>query len=165
MADLQVGNQAGIAAVGVGDRHLAAVTADGANYVDVDSIDKLALGMLIDIVAEADGAVLASARTIDALDAVNLRVTYSGADAAATTDHSLVLSGLAYLTDEKTNLNGGGSARSGFFDKDISTIESMRARLKVINATYYTDTVLNSMTTNDMAFAIRTADHAGTIKQ
>lgn len=67
---------------------------------------------------------------------------------------------------QKTNISGDNSTpQDGYFDADTTDIQSMRARLAVIDAGYYTADVLNNMTYNDMLYAIRTADAAATIKQ
>lgn len=72
---------------------LAAVTADGANTVTVDSVQYLRINMRIDLVDSGTDAVLASNRTISAINDTTKVVTYSGADVAATTAHRLVRTG------------------------------------------------------------------------
>lgn len=72
---------------------LAAVTADGANTVTVDSVQYLRVGMRIDLINSTNDAVLASNRTISNIVASTKVVTYSGADATATTDHRLCRTG------------------------------------------------------------------------
>jgi hypothetical protein len=72
---------------------LAAVTADGANTVTVDSVQFLRVGMRIDMVDSTNDTVLASNRTISAINATTKVVTYSGADATATTNHRLCRTG------------------------------------------------------------------------
>jgi hypothetical protein len=62
---------------------LAVVTADGVNTVTVNNAQYLEIGMSIDILTIASGAVIAATRTITAISAANV-VTYSGADVAAT---------------------------------------------------------------------------------
>lgn len=72
-----------------------------------------------------------------------------------------------------SNLNGAGAASGangtdpqlGFDADNLDSISAMRARLAAINGAYYTTAVLNMMTTNDMAYAIRVNDFPGTIKQ
>ncbi len=63
------------------------------------------------------------------------------------------------------NLNGGDDLRvafnQGVNDNDIA---SMRARLTAISATTYPVATLNTMTYNDMMYAIRLNDSASTIK-
>jgi len=70
---------------------LASVTADGSNTVTVDSVQFLRVNMVIDIVdyLGTPGTILASARTITAINASTKVVTYSGADVTATTNHKL----------------------------------------------------------------------------
>jgi hypothetical protein len=72
---------------------LAAVTADGANTVTVDTLQYLRVGMRIDLIDSGTDAVLASNRTITAITVATKVVTYSGADVAATTAHRLVRTG------------------------------------------------------------------------
>lgn len=72
---------------------LAAVTADGANTVTVDSVQYLRVNMRIDLVNASTDAILASNRTITAINAATKVVTYSGADVAATTSHRLCRTG------------------------------------------------------------------------
>lgn len=70
---------------------LASVTADGVNTVTVDSVQYLRVNMVIDIVdyIGVPGTILASARTITAINASTKVVTYSGADVTATANHKL----------------------------------------------------------------------------
>lgn len=72
---------------------LAAVTADGSNTVTVDSVQYLRVGMRVDLINVTDDTVLASNRTISAINASTKVVTYSGADATATTNHRLCRTG------------------------------------------------------------------------
>lgn len=60
--------------------------------------------------------------------------------------------------------NGRGSAATVLAeDANLKDVASMRARLAVLDAAYYTSVRLNQMTINDMVFAIRTksADSVG----
>lgn len=82
---------------------LAAVTADGANTVTVDSVQYLRIGMRIDLINSTNDAVLATNRTISAINPTTKIVTYSGADVAATTDHRLCRTG-----SWKKEINGLG---------------------------------------------------------
>lgn len=72
---------------------LAAVTADGANTVTVDTVQYLRVGMRIDIIDSTDDSVDAQNRNITAIVASTKVVTYSGADITATTDHRLCRTG------------------------------------------------------------------------
>lgn len=147
MADTQIGNVHGVVAVGTLDRKIGNVTADGVNTVTLNSVKGLSAGDTIDIIHRTTGAVLASARTVTNI--TNARVvTYDGADVAATTDHGV------YLTR---------SAQTGFEDADALSISSMRARLNAIDATAYSSANLNTMTRNDMLYALRLHDAADTI--
>lgn len=65
--------------------------------------------------------------------------------------------------DTPTNLNGGDSIDTGYVDADLNSINAMKARLQTINAAYYTDDMLNSMTVNDLKYAIRLADAPNTV--
>lgn len=62
-----------------------------------------------------------------------------------------------------TNINGGDNDGAGYNDADLLSIDAMRSRLAAIDGSYYTTAMLNSMTTNDMVYAIRQNDAAGTL--
>jgi hypothetical protein len=83
---------------------LAAVTADGANTVTVDSVQYLRVGMRIDLVNVSTDAVLAANRNITAINPTTKVVTYDGADAAATTSHRICRTG-----NWKREINGLGN--------------------------------------------------------
>ena len=83
---------------------LAAVTADGANTVTVDSVQYLRPGMFIDAVDVTNDTVLFSNRTITNVNETTKVVTYSGADATATTNHRLCRTG-----SWKKEINGLGN--------------------------------------------------------
>lgn len=157
MADHQIGNKHGFAAVGKQDALLATVTADGVNTVTVDDVTGLYPGMVIDIVNISTGAELAVDRTITNITSGKV-VTYDGADVTATTAHGIYLANTYGDGPSYANQNGGIGDREGFNLDDLDTIAAMRARLTAIDGTYYTATVLNMMTTNDMAYAIRLND-------
>lgn len=65
--------------------------------------------------------------------------------------------------DTPTNINGNDVPDAGYFDADQVTIAAMKTRLAAIDGDYYTDAVLDAMTVNDMAYAIRLNDAAATI--
>lgn len=100
---------------------LCAVTADGSNTVTVDSVQYLRVGMVIDIVNASTDAVLASARTITAINSSTKVVTYDGADATATTSHRLVrtgnwkkeINGLSVLIGNTGTVHGVDSTAAG----------------------------------------------------
>lgn len=83
---------------------LAAVTADGANTVTVDTVQYLRVGMRIDLIDSTNDGVLAANRTISAINATTKVVTYSGADVTATTNHRLCRTG-----SWKKEINGLGN--------------------------------------------------------
>jgi hypothetical protein len=83
---------------------LAAVTADGANTVTVDSVQYLRVGMFIDLVDVTNDTVLATNRQITNLVEATKVVTYNGADVAATTNHRLCRTG-----SWKKEINGLGN--------------------------------------------------------
>lgn len=66
----------------------------------------------------------------------------------------------------KTNVSGntGTDPKAGHFDTDYASIASMRARLTTLNGAYFTAARLNTMTYNDLIYAIRLADSTDTIK-
>lgn len=104
---------------------MAKVTADGVNTVTVDSTTYLAVGQQIDVVNPTTGTASISNRQITAI--AGLVVTYSGADATASVN-------------------------------DVVCVTGAGASVK-----YHTAAILNTMTVNDMEFALRTlgADSAG----
>ncbi len=60
------------------------------------------------------------------------------------------------------NVNGHPVAAGSVDISDLASVAGLRARLGVINPTYYTATRLNSLTKNDMVYAVRVAaDAAG----
>lgn len=61
------------------------------------------------------------------------------------------------------NINGGDDDGAGFADADMLTIDAMRARLNTIDSSAYSSANLDAMTTNDMVYALRVHDSAGTI--
>ena len=156
MADQQVGNIHGIAAVGNGNldessSKLAGTTSHGVNTVTVDNLEKIRVGMSIDIVTEADGTVVTSDRIVSSLTSAGV-LTYDGAD--TTTDDA----DSVYPTGEYSS-----SSQTGFHDFDSLTIASLRRRLADIDSGLYTAAVLNGMTYNDMVYAVRVSDNAATV--
>jgi hypothetical protein len=82
---------------------LAAVTADGANTVTVDTVQYLRVNMRIDFIDSTNDTVLGSNRTISAINDSTKVITYSGADLTATTNHRLCRTG-----SWKKEINGLG---------------------------------------------------------
>lgn len=163
MADLRIGNLAGVAAKG-GTTLLATVTADGSNTVTVDTVKDVLLGTVIDIVNISTGAVLASARTVNGIvftTAPAGTITYSGADVTATTSHGIYRTG--QYAANPTNINGGAAPDIGLLMNREQSIADMKLRLTAIDATFYTAARLNSLTYNDLVYAVRVADYAGSI--
>lgn len=69
-------------------------------------------------------------------------------------------------TTNRSNLNGGTGAPDAALDIDnADNIATARARLATIDANFYSATRLNSMTYNDMIYALRVADNSNTIRQ
>ena len=62
------------------------------------------------------------------------------------------------VTDRQESAAAQIANQSGYADANQNTIAAMRARLAVINAGLYTAAYLNTMTYNDMMYAIRLAD-------
>lgn len=73
----------------------------------------------------------------------------------------------------RSNINGAGGSNGtnsidpqwGYLDNDQLSISAMRTRLTAIDAAFYTAAKLNTMTFNDMVYAIRVNDNPLTIKQ
>jgi len=62
---------------------LCQITADGTNTVTVDNLQYLRVNMIVDIINQSTDAVLASQRTITAINTTTRVVTYNGADVTA----------------------------------------------------------------------------------
>lgn len=182
MARAEIGNEIGVAAVdSVNETLLGTVVSDGANnfVVSAAEIKNFRVGQVIDVVTKATGVVGAgvTARTVTAVDNVANTVTYSGADATLTSSFAAYPTGQWELAspvagtggtvnDPYANLNGGNSPFSGFGDYNtpLGNIQAMRDRLKIISATTYSDAEMDKMTYNDLVYAIRVNDYAGSIK-
>lgn len=168
MVDLQVGNLIGVTAVQPVDAKIAEITADGVNTftVAVADVSKFYLGQKIDIRVKATGADFAVGRTVTGITAAGV-ITYDGADVATVAGtHAVYYDGPSATVnqDQATNINGGASARNGFRSTAFTTVQSMRERLQVIDAAYFTDARLNTMTWNDLVYALRQKDFASSIK-
>lgn len=165
MADAQVGNVHGLAAVGERNK-LAEITADGANTVTIapTELQKISAGMVIDILNKTTFAVLAIDRNVTNVTSGGV-VTYDGADVAAVAGTHAVFQANSDVPAARSNLNGGAEDNSGFDNDNLDTIKRMRARLAIIDSGFYTAARLNAMTVNDMIFAIRTSDNPASIKQ
>lgn len=157
--DLQIGNRHGIAAVG-NKTLLATVTADGANTVTVDDISRLRVGDVIDIITRADGTVIADARTITGITSAGV-VTYSGANVTASAADSIYYDA---TVASRSSQNGGTSTDRGLKIANLGDHAEMRARLKVIDSTYYTDARINNMTENDAIYAIRLNQESASVR-
>lgn len=69
-------------------------------------------------------------------------------------------------TTNKTNLTGGvGAPDLGLDNDNMDNIAAMKTRLGVVDGTFYTAARLNTMTYNDLVYAVRMADNPTTIKQ
>lgn len=62
------------------------------------------------------------------------------------------------------NVNGGGSDQAGQDLDNADTISALRTRLAAISGTTYTTAILNTMTYNDMIYALRVNDAASSVK-
>lgn len=172
MADTEIGNSLGVAALSPGSL-LASITADGAtdNEVVVDTIKYLEIGMIIDILVRATGSATggATSRTITGITtAAGVpngagSVWYSGADVDPDNTFGLYIAGK--YTQRYQNLNGGPAEQRGFNIGGDDSIGSLRARLKAINSTTYSDAELQKMTKNDMVWALRQNDALTSIQQ
>jgi hypothetical protein len=65
---------------------------------------------------------------------------------------------------QRSNMNGDTAALGEHLDADYNTITALRARLAAIDASYYTAQRLDTMTYNDMVYAVRRLDSPTTIK-
>lgn len=53
-----------------------------------------------------------------------------------------------------SNINGGDDVIQGYNDADYATIQAMRTRLTAINGAYFTTALLNSLSYNDLQYAL-----------
>ena len=53
-----------------------------------------------------------------------------------------------------SNINGGDEVIAGYNSNNFNNVSAMRTRLAALNA-YYTTAVLNTMSFNDMVYAMR----------
>lgn len=65
---------------------------------------------------------------------------------------------------QRSNMNGSTSALGEHQDVDYNDITSLRTRLAAIDAGFYTAARLNTMTYNDMIYAVRRNDSPTSIK-
>jgi hypothetical protein len=180
MARAQIGNDPGLTAVDkTNETLLGSVVSVTANNFVVSAAEfrNFKVGQTIDLLVEATGSATggAAGRTVVGLNSATNTVTYSGDD-IATLDDSFAayragawepatpVSAGGVTKDLYTNFNGGTSLGSGFDSNVFGSIDAMRARLKVIASTTYTDAELDKMTMNDMVYAIRLNDAPGSIK-
>lgn len=61
------------------------------------------------------------------------------------------------------NHTDGSGASSVATPANYASVTALRTRLAAINGAYYTASRLDSMTVNDMVYAVRLNDDAGTI--
>src|SRR5580765_3437927 len=164
MANAQIGNRAGVAAVG-NNGFLANITADGANTVTVDDTFDIDVGRNVDLVNKNTGAVLAAARQVTSVTSAGV-VTYSGGDVAAVPGTTIVVSPGTTTASGYSNINGGPTPGEGFnMGGEATTIDRLRARLQGINATTYSNAELDKMTENDMIYALRLVEAPESFKQ
>ena len=67
-------------------------------------------------------------------------------------------------TTQQTNLNGSTGNTTEHSLTNLDSISSMRTRLAAIDSGFYTTARLNTMTRNDMVYAVRVNDYASTVK-
>ncbi len=161
MADTQLGNVQGLAAPAQSPL-IANITAEGANTFTTLEWRRIRLQQHVDIRTKATGVVVAADRTITGITSAGV-VTYSGADVASTVAEGIYPVG-EWSAGVRSIPGGGASIRRGFDLGHLTgNIEDMRQRLKDINGTYYTDALLNTLTFNDLVYAIRINDEAASL--
>jgi hypothetical protein len=67
------------------------------------------------------------------------------------------------IVDKRMGQGNSATQHSGTTETNTKDVTSMRARLAAINGAYYTSAMLDKMTTNDMLYAIRLNDEAGSV--
>lgn len=65
--------------------------------------------------------------------------------------------------DTLPNFNGGTDMSIPWDDTDLTNLSTMRTRLAAIDGAFYTAAKLNTMTINDMIYAIRVNDSPTTV--
>ena len=168
MANAQIGNVIDTVQIGSVTAKIADITADGANTFTCSATHarRFHIGQLIVFRVIATGAGFGTtARRVTGLTATV--ITYDGADLTLVAGTHGVYDGdaQAYAVnstakDDTQNLNGGFSSGNGFTDPDFSSINALRDALFVIDANAYSVVNLNSMTKNDLVFALRSARYA-----
>lgn len=121
------------------------------NHWTVGSNVNLEVGQIVDCVS-AIGGTLRGQRTITAIAGTD--ITYNGAD--ITTDAAGDLLIPANYPQRVASALVGVPA-------NWWNVDAMRARLIVLNGSYYTTARLDQMSENDMVFALRTLDSPGSI--
>jgi hypothetical protein len=159
----QIGNTLGVTHVGppvsAQSGKIADCVADAANGFTVAAADikKFYPGMKFDMKTRSTGAVVAADRLVTAVNRATNTVSYDGADVAATANESAYpaeLPGTTTVTDFGSNINGGFSAMETGSLMGMS-VSRMREDLKVADAAYYTDTLLDKLSMNDLIYNYR----------
>jgi len=88
---------------------------------------------------------------------VSFENEFAGADVELLKVRSIDLAGGTVTIEDTTDA-------AAFFDSDMSSIAAMRTRLTAISGTTYTAAVLNTMTYNDMVYALRMQDAPTSVK-
>lgn len=70
---------------------------------------------------------------------------------------------LAFVNSREAQSDQGGRSNNLANSTNYNSINAMRTRLQAVNAGYYTNALLDTLTVNDMIFALRNVDDASTI--
>ncbi|GHF92076.1 hypothetical protein [Streptomyces griseosporeus] len=70
---------------------------------------------------------------------------------------------VGFVNSLKAVADQGGSGSNLSNASNYVSITALRSRLQAINAAYYTNTLLDQMTVNDMVYAVRLADDKTTV--
>lgn len=158
MANAQVGNKLGLAAIGQG--RFSEITADGVNTVTVLVAANVPAGTVIDIINKTTGAILATNRTVTNVTSAGV-VTYNGADVTAVPGTHVVVPFNTALNAGYPYLNGGADPSAGFELNSTDTVALMRAALLFLHG--YTAAQMDAMTVNDMIYALRVLEAPNSI--
>lgn len=71
--------------------------------------------------------------------------------------------GVLGIVDKRRAVRAGSGSNNITNDANFADINAMRTRLTAISATAYSSANLDKMTRNDMVYALRAADEAGSI--
>lgn len=186
MADLQIGNAHGVAAVSPG---VAQTAAKEVQSITVDATGGTFTATMEGNTTAALAYNITAGNLQTALNALtedhDVVVTGGPGDAGGTTPYVVTFQSggnVPLITTADSLTGGAGTAEvavttqgaeaystppnlgESYADSDLLSLSAMRSRLATIDGTYYDTEKLNGMTWNDMVYAIRQNDNNNTFK-